>query len=536
MGSLLTARGLTSRYRGGDIVLADVDLTVAEGELLLLLGRSAGGKTSLLRCLNGLVPRSYRSSERTGSVRICGDELSDLTPAEVGSRVGTLLQDPERQVIGFDVRREIAFGPENLGLPLAEVQRRVREAAGRLELEALLDRPTSDLSGGELQKVALAGVLAMEPRVLLLDEPLAALDPASAHAVSKLLRELADEGRAVVVVEHRVEALLAARPDRVLELDRGRVVYDGDVDAFFARADPRHAHLPADVACARWRELDVREEEAVLLSPDPAAPPAIELDGVCFSYPEGREVLTDLCLSVQRGERVALLGANGSGKSTLLLLAMRLLSADTGTIRIGGRDTAGVEPAELAGEVGLVFQDPGAMLFADTVEEECSFGPRALGLADETVRRNVDNALERFGLGELRNSSPGALSIGQKKRLTLAAVAASGVSTWLVDEPTAGLDPSGVRDFLLALLATGDSTVLFATHDLDLALIHAHRVAVMEDGRIAAFGPPSEVLTDSVRIERARLRSTSLLRANLDRMAAGLDPLSAQGLAREGPA
>ncbi len=543
---LLSARALACTYRGGGDVLGGVDLDLSAGELCLLVGKSASGKTSLVRCLNGLVPRGYRGSNRTGSVRVGGRDLADLAPGEAGTLVGTLLQDSARGVVGWDVWREIAFGPENLGLAVPVVQERVARMAERLGVTHLLARETSTLSGGELQKVALAGVLAMEPRVLLLDEPLAALDPVSAEEIALLLRSLADEGRALLVVEHRIEAIASASPDRVVELERGRVSFDGDLASYFARADPRHTHLPARVALARWRVVLARPRVVVVEGeedepelpppPPPGAQAALEFEDVTFAYSRGtrRDVLAGVSLCVLRGERLALLGANGSGKSTLLALAMGLLRPDTGRVRVAGRDTAELSTAEIAREVGIVFQDPAVMLFADTVLEECRFGPRTLGLDPEDVERNVELALRRFHLEDLRASAPGALSIGQKKRVTLAAVAACGVTSWLVDEPTAGLDPAGVRDFLNALLASGAgaSTVLFATHDLDLAATHAHRLAVLDGGRVAALGPPGLVLSDPRIFERARLRPTSLLAANAERLAAGLAPLTARALAR----
>jgi energy-coupling factor transporter ATP-binding protein EcfA2 len=213
------------------------------------------------------------------------------------------------------------------------------------------------------------------------------------------------------------------------------------------------------------------------------------------------------------------------------------LRADEGTVRVGGVDVAGRTTAELARDVGYVFQDPGAMLFADTVREECSFGPASAGHPPEVVRRRVDAALRRVHLEDLADAAPGALSLGQKKRVTLAAIAAGGVSVWLVDEPTAGLDPAGVEDFLDALGEAGEggdaATVILATHDVDLALTFADRVAIVERGKVVAVGAPAELLTDPGWLERARLCTTSLVEANRGRFARGLAPLSARALARE---
>jgi len=532
----VTVRGLACRYRSSRAdVVADLELELEPGELLLVAGGSASGKSTLLRCLNGLVPRGYRGSRLMGQLAVGGVDLARLDLAQIGTRVGTLLQDPARQVVGFDVRREVAFGPENLGLAPDEVERRVAAAAERLGIEGLLDRETATLSGGELQKVALAGVLAMEPAVLLFDEPLAALDPASARDVARLLRELADEGRAVVVVEHRVEELCAARPDRALVLVGGRPGYLGDFAGFLAQADPRSASLPADVAVARWRALGpdaARAFPAVVRSPDPpaGAPPLVELEGVRFAYGE-REVLRGVDLCVRENEVLALLGANGSGKSTLLKVVAGLRRPSAGTLRLAGRDAAATTAAERARTVGYVFQEPASMLFADSVEQECRFAPENLGL--DRVDARVAAALERLGLEALRTEAPGRLSLGQQKRVAIAAVAGVEPAVWLLDEPTAGMDPGGVADVLAGLRASGGRTCLVATHDVDLALALASRIALLDEGRVLACGTPAEVLTRPELVARARLRPTSLLERNRERLEAGLPPRTAREWAAE---
>ncbi|MEM7309830.1 MAG: ABC transporter ATP-binding protein [Planctomycetota bacterium] len=535
MGLVLSARALAVRYRGRDTPsLEGVDLALSPGEVTLVTGPSGSGKTTLFRVINGLVPRSYPGSEVRGSARLEERDLLALGPAEIATRVGTLLQEPSRQVVGSTAEREIAFGPENLGEPVEAIAQRVVEVSARLGIEALLERAPGELSGGELQKVALAGVLAMHPRVLLLDEPLAALDPESAHEVALLLRELADEGRAVVVIEHRVEEIEAAAPERVLAVSEGRVETRTRAE-FHEGADPRHLRLPVDVAIRRWRELGVEAESGEAARPAESAPPGapvLAFEGVCFGYAERGAVLAGADLELREGETVALLGANGAGKSTLLRLAMGLLPPASGRVLLDGTDVADRTVAEVARRVGLLFQDPSTMLFADTVREECLFAPRNLGLADPDGRAQA--ALARLGLSELADESPGALSIGQRKRVCLAALAAQGVGVWLLDEPTAGLDPGGVAGFLAALRdgRKAEDAVLLATHDLDLALVLADRVAVVAEGGVAAVGKPAEVLLDDELLRRARLRRTSLLERNAERLRAGLAPLDARGFAR----
>ncbi len=553
--ALLSARGLTCGYRRRpEPTLRGVDLELRAGEVTLVCGPSASGKTTLLRALNGLLPRAYPGSTVAGELRIEGVDARGMNLAAIGSRVGTLLQDPARQVVGNDVEKELAFGPENLGLPVDEIRARTAREAARLGLEPLLERSPAELSGGELQKVALAGVLATEPSILLLDEPFAALDPASAHEVAALLRQLADEGRAVLVIEHRIEELANARPDQVLALDDGRATVSS-LDAFFEDADPRHLSLPAEVAVRRWRAIGFSRKErhrpddarsksrgggggggdgpAVPAPPAAVGDPLLALEDVGFGFRDGAPVLAGAKLRVGAGETVALLGANGAGKSTLLKLAMGLLRPTGGRVVVEGRDAVELTTAELARTAGYLFQDPNAMLFADTVEEECLFAPRNLGVPEAEARERVRDALAKLGLTELAGEAPGGFSIGQKKRVCLAVLVAQGVRVWLFDEPTAGLDPGGVADFLRALRSGrgAEDAVVFATHDLDLALLHATGVALVDEGRIVASGPPGEVLADAGRLERARLRSTSLFERNRSRLEAGLPPLDARALA-----
>ncbi|MGH2605881.1 MAG: ATP-binding cassette domain-containing protein, partial [Anaerolineales bacterium] len=320
--SPLIVENLSFRYRlRPEPALRDVSLELKPGEIVLIAGASGCGKTTLARCVNGLIPRSYRG-ERTGSVSVFGREVKDMPLAEVSQQVGTLLQDPERQIVASFVRGEIAFGPENLGLPAAEIDGRIRAVAERLGLEDLLDRQTFTLSGGEKQKVALAGALAMQPSILLLDEPLASLDPASAREALAVFRRLADEGTSILLIEHRVEDALAARPDRMLYMSEGEVRYLGPIDRLPPAVDPREVKLPA-----RWVTQWMRRAGAPpSLEPRPrpndggvdsmaakaagglgpeAGAPLIRFEGVSFAYDDGPPVLRDVSLDVRRGDLIA---------------------------------------------------------------------------------------------------------------------------------------------------------------------------------------------------------------------------------------
>lgn len=488
-----------------------------------MAGSSGCGKTTLARCINGLIPHSYKG-ERAGSVRLYGREVTDLPLAEVSQTVGTLLQDPERQIVASSVVNEIAFGPENLGLPREEIVLRIEEAIQRLGIAHLRERETFSLSGGEKQKVALAGVLAMRPSILILDEPLASLDPVSAREAMAVFRRLADEGVAILMIEHRVEDVLNIRPDRVLYMSEGLQRYYGPADRLDDEVDPREVKLPAATAVERLRALGLVEEPLVLPSASQESEEIISLEDVSFAYGDGPTVLHDVNLKIRRGDVVALLGPNGAGKSTLVKHAIGLLKPTRGRVLVEGQDTRRLSVAQIARSVGYVFQSPSHMLFAASVQEELAFGPNNLGLAVERVQSGVREAVEVVNLRGLEDYSPLALSFGQQKRTSIGAVLAMGSTVLVMDEPTAGQDYANYMRFMRAIVGgTGGQTgilarfaaTLFITHDLDLAVCFANRVVLMSEGCIAGDGPPTDVLKDKALLERCRVVPTSLLELNL---------------------
>lgn len=528
----LLVQGLSFRYRlRAEPALRDVSFELKPGEIVLVAGASGCGKTTLARCVNGLIPRSYRG-ERTGSVTVFGREVMDTPLAEVSQQVGTLLQDPERQIVASFVRGEIAFGPENLGLPAAEIDGRIRAVAERLGLQSLLERETFTLSGGEKQKVALAGALAMRPSILLLDEPLASLDPASAYEALAVFRRLADEGTSILLIEHRVEDALAALPDRLLYMAEGEVRYLGPIDRLPPAVDPREVKLPAQWVTQWARRVGAPDSNPAQgplgRGPGPeAGEPLIRFEGVSFAYDDGPLVLRDVSLDVHRGDLIAVLGPNGAGKSTLVKHAIGLIKPREGRVLVGGKDTRQASVAQTARAVGYVFQSPSHMLFAPTVREELSFGPANLGFSPEETRHSVAESVTALNLGSLEEYSPLGLSFGQQKRTTIAAVVAMRSRVLIMDEPTAGQDFANYTRFMDALCrATGDGAAstltthfdatLFITHDLDLAVTYANRVVLISEGRVVADGPPEEVLSDFGLLERCRIVPTSLLRLNLD--------------------
>jgi energy-coupling factor transporter ATP-binding protein EcfA2 len=520
---LVDVDGLTFRYRrASEPAIRDISLTVDRGEVVLIAGPSGCGKSTLIRAINGLIPHAY-PGELSGVVRVEGNSTADLKLRDIARTVGTVLQDPGKQIVGATVEAELAFGPENLGTPRAEMRVRLREVAARAGIESLVGRETSALSGGERQLLAVAGILMMQPRLYVVDEPLANLDPATASRLLAILRDLADAGDAVVIVEHRVEEALDLRPDRVLYLEAGVTRYLGPVDDFLQVADPRSVKLPFEVVLDHARTGSLAPPPATLsdtefrAAPLDEAPPRLEFRDVHASIGD-HPVLHGVEASLGRTEIVAMLGPNGSGKTTAFRTAMRLLPLTEGAIYVDGRDAVQRTTAELATIFGYVFQSPSQMLFARTVREELLFGPKNLGHDPSTFDALLDDVLTRTSLADLENileRPPLALSFGQQKRLALAIALALRPSTLILDEPSAGQDHRTAEAFIREVLAIpGLESVYLVTHDVDLALTHADRILLFRDGRIVADGPPLEVIEDSDRWISCNLRPTSLMAAN----------------------
>lgn len=524
----LIIENLSFKYRTRpEMAIEEISFELHRGELLLIAGSSGCGKTTLARCINGLIPRSYGGT-RSGKVLLDGKDVSEMTLVQVAQVVGTLLQDPERQIVASNVYNEIAFGPENLGLPKDEIHQRIEDVMKRLKIEHLRHRDTFTLSGGEKQKVALAGLLVMKPSILLLDEPLASLDPASAHEALSVFRGLADEGTTIILVEHRVEDALEIRPDRLLYMENGRLAYLGPINDLPPNINHHLVKLPAEWVIRRTREQNLVPEIRIPDAPPPPSDTAlVSFDNVHFSYdPELPLVLKNINLKVHEGDMIAVLGPNGAGKSTLVKHAIGLLKPTRGHVLVNGEDTRHLSVAQVARTVGYVFQSPTHMLFAPTVREELSFGPQNLGQKPDEISKNVADSVSTVNLIGLEEYPPLGLSFGQQKRTTIASVLAMRSKIMVMDEPTAGQDYANYTRFMDAmcganessqsLLARNFAATLFITHDVDLAVTYANRVIIVGNGEIVADGKPEEVLSDFAFLEKYRVRPSSLLRINLE--------------------
>ena len=521
-GPIVEVEGLTFRYRRAtEPAIRDVSLTVSAGEVVLVAGPSGCGKSTLIRAINGLIPHAY-SGDLTGTVRVDGQSTSELKLRDLARTIGTVLQDPAKQIVGAMVESELAFGPENMGTPQKEIRERIREVAEQAGIQKLLGRETSALSGGERQLLAVAGILMLRPRVFVVDEPLANLDPATAERLLTLLRTLADQGSAIVIVEHRVEECLDLRPDRVLYLEAGVTRYLGEVNGFLDIADPESVKLPFEVVVDRVAAGSPDEELPATTLAERGATSnegtaRLEFQGVTAAL-GGHEILHGVDARFGPRETVAVLGPNGSGKTTMFRTAMRLLQVTGGAVLVDGASIADKRTTDLVETFGYVFQSPSQMLFNRTVVDELLFGPRTLGHDEATFDELIDDVLRRTSLADLediRERPPLAMSFGQQKRLALAIALALRPSTLILDEPSAGQDHRTAQIFMREVTAIpGLESLYFVTHDVDLALTHADRILLFRDGRVIADGSPMEVIADTARWRACDLRVTSLMEAN----------------------
>jgi len=518
-----------------------VSFDVRPGEVVLLLGPSGSGKSTLALAMNGLIPHAVPATV-DGSIRVAGQDAATTAVAELATTVGMVFQDPDAQLITGTLLDEVAFGPENLKLPVDVVLARSEAALRRMGLwERRHDSPDA-LSGGGRQRLAIACALAMGSPLLVLDEPTANLDPRGVDDVYAALREVVAAGdRAIVLVEHNLDAAVGL-VDRVIVLDgRGCLVADGPVDAVLrGRAEELHAlgvWVPtATLAALRLRRLgatvdplpltaaelraalDTARGPTVASAPPPqvrpGGTPLVRVEGLRLS--RGRTpVLHGIDLTVAAGEFVAVVGANGAGKTTLVQAVAGVLRPPRGSVHIDGLDVRRVDARTLSRHVGFVFQNPEHQFIATTVFDEIAHGLRRQRLDAGEIRRRTDDLLARFGLADKADVHPFLLSGGQKRRLSVGTALVGGARLLVLDEPTFGQDRARADELLSLLddLRAAGTTIVVVTHDMQVVAEHADRVIVVDAGRIAADGPAAGVFADHALLARAGLRPPPLREA-----------------------
>lgn len=499
---------VTLRY-GDSVALDDVTLEVCRGERLCVLGANGSGKSTLASVICGLLAPDEGDVELAGHA-VCTGGVPDLAAYRDARRqLGLVFQNPDDQIVTSVVADDVAFGPENLGVPRAQIAARVARELRRVAMEKYAHADPSRLSGGQRQRVCIAGALAMEPAVLVLDEPSSLLDVRGRAAIMRVMGRLAAAGATLVHVTHFMDEALAA--DRVIVMQHGRVALEGTPDEVFAAKNAQviealGLEMPFEARLAAALRADAADGGAIAApgapsDEKPAAcapasePPAILARDLSFSYGPGAQALDGVSLEVPVRATTAIVGQTGSGKSTLLRLLCGLEAADAGSLTVCGINTATKRGRrQIRRAVGYVMQHPERQLFAQTLAEDVAFGPRNQGLSAAEVERRVAHALDLVGLADRRDASPFELSGGQQRLAAIAGVLAMEPELLVLDEPTAGLDPRGRTRLraLMADLAAHGVTLLQVTHSMEDAA-RADHVVVLDQSRVLAAGTPGEV-------------------------------------------
>ncbi|MDR1106863.1 MAG: ABC transporter ATP-binding protein [Treponema sp.] len=537
-GPVISFSNFTFRYFSqAENTLHDIQLDIAPGEKILIIGASGSGKSTLGRCLNGLIPFSYRG-KTSGALFIGGRSAAALNIFELSKQVGTVLQDSDSQFVGLTVGEDIAFSLENDAVAVDEMHRRVAKAAAMVDMDRLLDSSPFELSGGQKQRTSLAGVMTGGAEILVFDEPLANLDPATGKTAIELIDEIhAETGKTIIIIEHRLEDVLHRHVDRIITISGGRIAADMDSDHLLSSGILKENGIrePLYITALGYAGVDVRPEIRPgyigTLDMDAAGAPLrkwftgakkkerppspkniLSIEHLSFSYEPGREVLRDVSFDIGEGEMVSIIGRNGAGKSTLARLLCGFEVPSSGSIFFGGRDIRDETIRERAEYIGFVMQNPNQMISETMIRDEVGLGLKLRGAGEAEREKRIAKTLEICGLAPFAGWPVSALSFGQKKRVTVASILVLEPRVLILDEPTAGQDYrhySEFMDFLKTLNRRG-VTVILITHDMHLMLEYTPRAIVLSDGALVSDAPASSILTDGEVIRKANLRETSL--------------------------
>ena len=518
--------------------LHDINLTVNRGEKILIAGPSGCGKSTLVHCINGLIPFSYHGNI-TGSCRIFGKETREMSLFEISRQVGTVLQDLDGQFIGLTVAEDIAFSLENDCMPTEQMHEKVKQIADTVQIGSHLHHAPTELSGGQKQRVSLAGVMVDDVQILLFDEPLANLDPATGKQAIELIDEIQKRtGATIIIIEHRLEDVLWRDVDRIVLMQEGTILSDSTPDALLSGDLLRDNGIrePLYITALKYagvkiceqmqphsiRTVELSEKTARMLrhwfdttrvkrDREPTER-LLQAENIDFTYDGGHHALKDVSVCVDRGELLAIVGRNGAGKSTFSKIVCGFEKQQSGTLQFAGTDLMTLSIKERADRIGYVMQNPNQMISKTMIFDEVALGLRTRHTDEDEIRRRVENTLKICGLWPFRNWPVSALSFGQKKRVTIASILVLEPEIIILDEPTAGQDfrhYTDIMEFLTELNRRG-ITVVMITHDMHLILEYADRAVVFSDGEVIANDTSANVLTDADVIRRASLKETSL--------------------------
>lgn len=518
--------------------LYNINLDIHRGEKVLIIGPSGCGKSTIAHCINGLIPASY-PGKITGSLTVKGKDALQQGLFGLSKTVGTVLQDSDGQFIGLTVAEDIAFSLENDCMDRNEMHKIVAKTADMVDIRHVLGHAPHEISGGQKQRVSLAGVMVNQVDVLLFDEPLANLDPATGKQAIELIDEIqCSTGCAVIIIEHRLEDVLHRDVDRIVVMSEGRILYDGDPDSMlcssllqrcgireplyvtalkYAGVSPTPEMHPASL-----ERLSLTEEQKAQVqtwfsrqpSPvrKPEAPVILEAKGIDFHYGNGHHALKGIDVVIRKGEMLSIVGTNGAGKSTFSKVICGFENAQSGALTLNGEDLTVFSIKERADKIGYVMQNPNQMISKAMIFDEVALGLRNRGVSEEEIRPRVEDTLKICGLYPFRNWPVSALSYGQKKRVTIASILVLRPEIIILDEPTAGQDfrhYTEIMDFLKGLNRQG-ITIVLITHDMHLMLEYTPRAVVFHDGKVICDTSAAQVLNSPDIVEKAHLKETSL--------------------------
>ncbi len=539
MTPIIEFKDYTFKYRSQvEPTLRDINLKIYPGEKVLIVGPSGSGKSTIVHCINGLVPFSF-AGDITGTLSVKGEDPAKLGVFGMSKIAGTVLQDTNGQFVGLTVAEDIAFALENDMVPQEEMFKRVEEAAQVVDVESLLTHAPWELSGGQKQRVSMAGVMVDDVEILLFDEPLANLDPATGKRAIDLIDRISRERNAtILIIEHRLEDVLYRDADRIVIVGDGRIVADLKPDELLSRdilmeqgiREPLYIAAMKHAGCKITQESRPQHIETMVLDAykervkewfrtseyekgKRAEESVLTVKDLYFSYIEGKQVLQHVHFDIHKGEMVSIVGKNGAGKSTLAGIICGFMKPTRGSILLNGQDMEGLSVKERGEKIGLVMQSPGQMISKPMIYDEVALGLTVRGVPEEEVKERVYRTLKICGLYPFRNWPISALSYGQKKRVTIASILVMNPEVIILDEPTAGQDYrhyTEIMEFLKEINKSYGITIIMITHDMHLMLEYTDRAIVIADGHLLADDTPANVLTDEGIADRAYLKKTSL--------------------------
>lgn len=524
-------------FSQADPTLHDINLKIYEGEKVLIVGPSGSGKSTIGNCLNGLIPFSYKG-EIQGSLKISGRETREMNIFELSKKVGTVLQDADGQFIGLTVGEDIAFALENDCVALSEMKETVQKVSDIVDMGKLLKSSPFELSGGQKQRVSFAGVMVDDVELLLFDEPLANLDPATGKTAIDLIDRVWKESKkTVVIIEHRLEDVLYREVDRIIVVSEGRIVADMTPDELMAAdilpklgiREPLYVtamkyadiQLTPQMRAGRLDTLDIAQVKDALqkwnreqaeMPGEEARRIILEAEHLSFQYTKKRKILQDINFKIQEGEMVSIVGTNGAGKSTLAKVICGFVTEDEGKLLYYGEDLKGQTIKERSQKIGFVMQNPNQMICKPMIYDEVALGLRIRQVPEEEIESRVDKALKICGLAPFKKWPVSALSFGQKKRVTIASMLVMDPQVLILDEPTAGQDYHHYTEIMEFLKSLNDQgvTIILITHDMHLMLEYTPHAIVISEGKKIGDASAVEILTNEDITKRANLKITSL--------------------------